>query len=66
VGYPRDLEEMTDEELTAEIVRRSELRKDGLCAYCKQPFATGRCKIHEVGTTGIVQVRLVLAFRRDT
>ena len=57
--YDKDLEEYTDSELNAELNRRSLLRKQGLCSYCKQPLAqrdedeTLRCRIHEL-FTGIV------------
>jgi hypothetical protein len=35
VTYPRSLDEISDEELRAELLRRDELRRKNRCAYCK-------------------------------
>jgi ribosomal protein S21 len=36
VTYPRSLDEIPDEEIRAELLRRDALRRKGLCAYCKR------------------------------
>lgn len=44
VSYPRDIDDITDVELVAEIVRRNRLRKEGRCDYCKaQARVTNPC-----------------------
>ena len=34
MSYPRDLDELSEEELVAELSRRGRCRNSGLCDYC--------------------------------
>lgn len=42
--YPIDLDEQDEHRLRAELIRREELRKRGLCDYCERPPASPSCK----------------------
>lgn len=44
----RDLEEYSDTELQRELSRRDELRRKGLCSYCRNLFNSNLpCRHHE-------------------
>ena len=44
MGYPRDLDDYTEEELNAELARRQASRRRGLCDYCgRVPQSTEAC-----------------------
>ena len=47
MGYPRDLEEMREEELREEIKRREQAHRDGLCDYCNHSPAEPTCRFPE-------------------
>ncbi len=47
MSYPRDLDEYTEAELAAEIVRRREARASGLCDYCGRPPTETPCRFPE-------------------
>lgn len=44
MGYPRDLDEYTDEELRAELEGRERLRALALCDYCGRSWETRACR----------------------
>jgi len=44
MGYPLDLDEISDEKLLGELQRRASLRIRGLCTYCERPGKTSTCK----------------------
>lgn len=44
MSYPKNIEEYTDAELTLELTRRADLRRNGLCDYCARPPGTEPCK----------------------
>ena len=43
----RDLDELDEEELTAELERRAVARTAGLCDYCGRSSSTTSCKFPE-------------------
>lgn len=45
MSYPRDLDEIPDHELRAELQRRQKVRARGLCDYCQQPPTAAVCKV---------------------
>lgn len=38
MSYPRDLDEMSADELQDELNRRAKLKDQGLCTYCERPL----------------------------
>lgn len=44
MGYPRDLDEYSTEELLAEIARREKAWSEGLCDYCGRSRDTCMCR----------------------
>lgn len=53
MGYPRDLDEYTDQEIQTEWERRLAVAKEGKCTYCKDPREICKCKMH--GRTGMIE-----------
>lgn len=47
MGYPRDLDEYTEEELLEELAQRKKLRAEGKCDYCQRAGGTPPCKFTE-------------------
>lgn len=47
MSYPRDLDEISMEELEREVARRRELRAFELCDYCARPYSAPPCKFPE-------------------
>lgn len=45
--YPKDLDEMDEEQLVAELNRRAKLRAKGRCDYCGQHYSAPSCKLPE-------------------
>lgn len=55
MSYPRDLDEYDDEDLQEELDRRAELKKKGLCTYCKRKVTASACRFperHKAGKNG--------------
>jgi hypothetical protein len=44
MGYPRDLDEIDDRELEAELRRREQSRQRGYCDYCGRPATEPTCR----------------------
>lgn len=44
MGYPRMLDDYTDEELRAELDRRRRAREIGLCDYCSRSWGSPPCR----------------------
>lgn len=44
MSLPRDLDEIPETELLAELLLRAKRRADGLCDYCKRPRLCSPCK----------------------
>lgn len=44
MGYRRDLDEYSDEELVQELNRREALRAIGKCDYCQRASNTAPCR----------------------
>ena len=44
MSYPTGLDEFPEERLVAELERRADLRKQGLCDYCGREEFTSPCK----------------------
>lgn len=47
VSYPVDLDEMSEDKLRAELVRREEARRESKCGYCGRSAAETSCKFPE-------------------
>lgn len=47
MSYPRDLDEFTEEELRAELARRTAARERGVCDYCGRLPTEKSCKEFE-------------------
>jgi len=55
MGYPIDLDEMSDEKVFEEAQRRFNCRRDFVCYYCGKPLDSGHpCKIQEHNKTRTV------------
>lgn len=57
MSYPRDLDEIGDAELAAEIARRAKLRKRGLCPYCRALLVDSACRYPEIHVRDITEGR---------
>lgn len=47
MSYPMSLDDYTDDQLAAEIARRTKSRKRGLCDYCKRRPSLPPCRFPE-------------------
>lgn len=47
MGYPKDLDEYTDEQLQGELRQRRKDRDEGKCDYCHRHYTTGPCRFKE-------------------
>lgn len=45
MSYPRDLDEYTADELRAELERREQARRDGVCDYCGRDPRNTTCRM---------------------
>jgi hypothetical protein len=66
MGYPRDLDEYTEDELIDELNKRIGLHEKGKCGYCERKPTTTPCKFpdrhHDKRIVGI-RVRMTAAFK---
>ncbi|MGD9749416.1 MAG: hypothetical protein AB7W59_00310 [Acidimicrobiia bacterium] len=44
MGYPKDLDEYSEDQLKGELERRAGLRAKGLCDYCGRPPSEPACR----------------------
>lgn len=44
MGYPRDIDDYSDDELLDELRRREDMRARGLCDYCKSEVTAAPCR----------------------
>lgn len=47
MGYPRDIDDMSEKELTDELARRKRIQAAGLCDYCGSHPSKPACKYPE-------------------
>jgi len=47
MGYPVDLDDLSEAQLIKELNRRYDLREKGLCDYCERPVSTVVCRYAE-------------------
>lgn len=59
MGYIKDLDEYTDEELQKELTRRQTVRDEGICDYCGRDGRMETCRYQERHTqAGVIAQRL--------